>query len=298
MNPPPSSARLDAPPTPDAVPGDQTQPLPGREAHMQPPPEHDDPRYRGSGKLQGRVAIITGADSGIGKAVAIAFAKEGAHCVLSYLDEHDDAEDSRCKVEKHGVRCLLVPGDLRQREHCEHVVEQAVRSFGAIDVLVNHAGEQYQTDELEHVDDDAMRHVFETNVFSMFYLTRAALRHMKPGASIVNTLSVVAYKGSAMLLDYSASKGANLGFTRALAASLAERGIRVNGVAPGPIWTPLIPASFSPDKLACFGRDVPLRRPGQPFELAPAYVYLASDIDSSYVTGQVLHVNGGMPVGS
>lgn len=265
---------------------------------MQPPPEHDDPRYVGSGKLQGKVAVITGADSGIGKAVAIAFAKEGAHCVLSYLDEHDDAEDARRQVEKYGGRCLLLPGDLRQREHCEHVIEQAVRTFGSIDVLVNHAGEQYQTDTLEQVDDDAMRHVFETNVFSMFYLTRAALRHMKPGSSIVNTLSVVAYKGNPMLLDYSASKGANLGFTRALAAALAERGIRVNGVAPGPIWTPLIPASFSPDKVAAFGRDVPLQRPGQPFELAPAYVYLASDIDSSYVTGQVLHVNGGMPVAS
>jgi NAD(P)-dependent dehydrogenase (short-subunit alcohol dehydrogenase family) len=272
------------------------QSLPGDEASMHPRASHDDPRYRGSGKLDGKVAIITGADSGIGKAVAIAFAKEGARCVLSYLDEHEDAEDSRQQVQHHGGDCVLVPGDLRSRAHCEHVVEQAMSRYGAIDVLVNHAGEQYQTDSLEDVDDEALRHVFETNVYSMFYLSRAALRHMKPGAAIVNTVSVVAYKGQPLLLDYSASKGANLAFTRALAASLADKGIRVNGVAPGPVWTPLIPATFRGDKLENFGKDVPLGRAGQPCELAPAYVYLASDIDSAWVTGQVLHVNGGIPV--
>jgi NAD(P)-dependent dehydrogenase (short-subunit alcohol dehydrogenase family) len=276
----------------------QQQELPGDEKRMHPLPRHEDPAYRGSGRLRGKVAVITGADSGIGKAVAIAFAKEGARCVLSYLDEHDDVHDTQRQVQAHGSECVLLPGDLRQREHCERVIDTALSHFGALDLLVNHAGEQYQTDSLEQVDDQAMQRVFETNVFSMFYLARAALRHMKPGAAIINTLSVVAYKGNPMLLDYSASKGATLAFTRALAASLADKGIRVNGVAPGPIWTPLIPASFSPDKLESFGRDTPMGRPGQPHELAPAYVFLASHADSSYITGQVIHVNGGIAVGS
>ena len=201
--------------SPQDLPGQQ---LPGREASMHPRPVHEDPRYRGSGKLDGKVAIITGADSGIGKAVAIAFAKEGARCVLSYLDEHEDAQDAQAQVRRHGGDGLLVPGDLRSRAHCEHVVEQALRRYGALDILVNHAGEQYQTDTLEDVDDVALRHLFETNVYSMVYLSRAALRHMKPGAAMVNTVSVVAYKGQPLLLDYSASKGANLAFTRALAA--------------------------------------------------------------------------------
>ena len=275
------------------LPGQQ---LPGREASMHPGPVHEDPRYRGSAKLAGKVAIITGADSGIGKAVAIAFAKEGARCVLSYLDEHEDARDALEQVRRHGGDGLLVPGDLRSRAHCEQVVEQALRRYGALDILVNHAGEQYQTDTLEDVDDVALHHLFETNVYSMFYLSRAAVRHMKPGAALVNTVSVVAYKGQPQLLDYSASKGANLAFTRALAASLADKGIRVNAVAPGPVWTPLIPATLHGTRLETFGRDVPMGRAAQPHELAPAYVYLASDIDSAYVTGQVLHVNGGIPV--
>ncbi len=281
---------------PESRPPLPRQHLPGREASMHPRPEHEDPRYRGSGKLEGKVAIITGADSGIGKAVAIAFAKEGARCVLSYLDEHEDARDAREQVRRHGGDALLVPGDLRSRAHCEHVVEQALSHYGALDILVNHAGEQYQTDTLDDVDDAALRHLFETNVYSMFYLSRAALRHMKPGAVIVNTVSVVAYRGQPLLLDYSASKGANLAFTRALAASLADKGIRVNAVAPGPVWTPLIPATLHGTGLESFGRDVPMGRAAQPHELAPAYVYLASDIDSAYVTGQVLHVNGGIPV--
>lgn len=276
----------------------QQQELPGQEKIMQPIPEHDNPSYKGSGKLKNKVAIITGGDSGIGKAVAIAFAKEGARIVISYLNEEEDANDAKEQVEKYGGECLLLPGDIRERSHCDKIVETTINKFGKLDILVNHAGEQYQTDNIYKVEDSRLKHIFETNVFSMFYLTRAAMKHMKKGASIINTISVVAYKGNPILLDYSATKGANLAFTRALAASVADKGIRVNGVAPGPIWTPLIVASFSPDKLKSFGEDTPLKRPGQPYELAPAYVFLASDIDSSYVTGQVIHVNGGTPVSS
>jgi len=276
----------------------QQQELPGEEKLMRPIPRHDNPNYKGSGKLKDKVAIITGADSGIGKAVAIAFAKEGAKLVLSYLKEHEDAADTKTQVEKYEGECVLIAGDLRDKKHCEQVVLTAIEKFGKLDILINHAGEQYQTNSLEDVSEEQLKHVFETNVYSMFYLTQAALKYMKEGASIVNTVSVVAYKGNPFLLDYSATKGANLAFTRALAASLAEKNIRVNGVAPGPIWTPLIPASFSPDKLEKFGKDTPLGRPGQPYELASAYVYLANNIDSSYVTGQVIHVNGGLPVNS
>ena len=271
------------------------QQLPGREASMHPRPVHEDPRYRGSAKLAGKVAIITGADSGIGKAVAIAFAKEGARCVLSYLDEHEDARDALEQVRRHGGDGLLVPGDLRSRAHCEQVVEQALRRYGALDILVNHAGEQYQTDTLEDVDDVALHHLFETNVYSMFYLSRAAVRHMKPGAALVNTVSVVAYKGQPQLLDYSASKGANLAFTRALAASLADKGIRVNAVAPGPVWTPLIPATLHGTRLETFGRDVPMGRAAQPHELAPAYVYWPATSTAPTSPGRCCTSTAGFP---
>lgn len=276
----------------------QKQNLPGEEKFMRPLAQHDNPNYRGSGKLKDKVAIITGADSGIGKSVAIAFAKEGAKLILSYLSEHEDAQDTKIQVEKYGGECVLISGDLRDKNHCERIVSVTIDKFSKLDILINHAGEQYQTDSLEDVKDDKLQHLFETNVFSMIYLARAALQRMQEGSCMVNTVSVVAYKGNPKLLDYSASKGANLAFTRALAASVAEKGIRVNGVAPGPIWTPLIPASFTPDKLESFGKDTPLKRPGQPYELVAAYVYLASNIDSSYVTGQVIHVNGGIPVNS
>jgi NAD(P)-dependent dehydrogenase (short-subunit alcohol dehydrogenase family) len=276
----------------------QQQELPGNEKNMQPYPIHDDPQYKGSGKLKGKVAIITGADSGIGKAVAVAFAKEGANIVASYLCEEKDAEDTKEKVEQYGGKCLLIKGDIRKSIHCNSIIEQTIKTFDKLDILVNHAGEQYETKDLTDITDESLQHLFETNVYSMIYLTRAALKYLSEGASIINTVSVVAYKGNPLLLDYSASKGANLAFTRALAADLAEKGIRVNGVAPGPIWTPLIPASFSPENLAEFGKNTPLKRMGQPYELAPAYVYLASNIDSSYVTGQVIHVNGGTPVNS
>ncbi|MCC2626329.1 MAG: ydaD 1 [Burkholderiales bacterium] len=276
----------------------QQQNLPGEEQKMDPIPIHDNPDYIGSGKLKNKVAIITGGDSGIGKAVAIAFAKEGAKLVISYLNEDEDALDTKAQIEKYNGQCLLVKGDLSVSKMSAYLVGQTIEKYGKLDILVNHAGEQYQTDDLSDVNDKNLEDIFQVNVFSMFYLTKEALKHMQSGGAIINTVSVVAYKGNPKLLDYSATKGANLAFTRALAASLASKGIRVNAVAPGPIWTPLIPASFSPDKLEEFGKDTPLKRPGQPFELAPAYVYLASEIDSSYVTGQVIHVNGGIPVNS
>lgn len=274
----------------------QTQNLPGYEAKMHPQPESEDPNYKGSGKLKGKVAVITGADSGIGKAVAIAFAKEGADIVASYLCEDEDAHTTLQRVTELGRTCILIPGDIGESRHCDFIIAETIKKFGKIDILVNHAGEQDQTNSLDDVTDEKLEKIFRVNVFSMFYLARGALKHMQRGASIINTVSVVAYEGNPLLLDYSATKAANVGFTRALSQSLAKKGIRVNGVAPGPIWTPLIPASFEADHVAEFGQDTPLGRPGQPYELAPAYVYLASEADSSYVTGQVLHVNGGKVV--
>lgn len=274
----------------------QTQNLPGYEAKMHPQPESEDPNYKGSGKLKGKVAVITGADSGIGKAVAIAFAKEGADIVASYLCEDEDAHTTLQRVTELGRTCILIPGDIGESTHCDFIIAETIKKFGKIDILVNHAGEQDQTNSLDDVTDEKLEKIFRVNVFSMFYLARGALKHMQRGASIINTVSVVAYEGNPLLLDYSATKAANVGFTRALSQSLAKKGIRVNGVAPGPIWTPLIPASFEADHVAEFGQDTPLGRPGQPYELAPAYVYLASEADSSYVTGQVLHVNGGKVV--
>lgn len=277
----------------DVVRPPQQQSLPGSEAAMQPRPIDEDTHYLGSQKLANKTAIITGGDSGIGKAVAIAFAKEGADVVISYLCEHDDALTVKQRVEELGRKCVLVAGDISTSEQCNKIVTTALNEFGKIDVLVNHAGEQEQTNDLSDITDEKLEHIFKVNVFSMFYLTRAALKHLKAGASIINTVSIVAYEGNPLLLDYSATKAAGVGFTRALAQALAKKNIRVNGVAPGPIWTPLIPASFDADKVASFGTQTPMGRAGQPYELAPAYVYLASDVLSSYVTGQVLHVNGG-----
>ncbi|MDD3265943.1 MAG: SDR family oxidoreductase [Burkholderiales bacterium] len=276
----------------------QQQELPGNEAKMEPRPLHDDPKYIGSGKLKDKVAIITGGDSGIGKAIAIAFAKEGAKLVISYLNEDGDANDTKTQLEKYNAQCMLIKGDLSLSKTSKQIVDKTIEAYGKLDILVNHAGEQYQTDSLQDVTDNSLENIFKVNVFSFFYLTRESLKHMKEGATIINTISVVAYKGNPSLLDYSSTKGANLSFTRALAASLAEKGIRVNGVAPGPVWTPLIPASFSPDKLKEFGKNTPMSRPGQPFELAPTYVFLANNTDSSYITGQVIHVNGGTPISS
>ena len=266
---------------------------PGIESKMRPRPKADDPvHHRGSGKLEGKVALITGGDSGIGRAVAIAFAREGADVAIAYLDEHGDAEETARRVEAEGARCLLLAGDLGEEELCGEVVRQTVEELGRLDVLVNNAAEQHPCERLEDLPAEQLERTFRTNLFAYFYLTKAALPHLTKGSAIVNTTSVTAYRGSEHLLDYAASKGAIVSFTRSLAKNLAPRGIRVNGVAPGPVWTPLIPASFDEEKVATFGGNVPMERPGEPEEIAPSFVFLASD-DASYMTGQVLHPNGG-----
>jgi NAD(P)-dependent dehydrogenase (short-subunit alcohol dehydrogenase family) len=269
----------------------------GSEAEMRPRPQFEDARHRGSGKLEGRVALITGADSGIGRAVAVAFAREGADVGIGYLDQHGDAEETRCEVEQEGQRAMVYAGDVGDERVCRDMVEHFAREFGRLDILVNNAGEQHPCQSILELTDEQLQRTFRTNIFSMFYLTRAALPHLEKqeGANIINTASVTAYKGNPMLLDYSSTKGAIVAFTRSLSQGLAEKGIRVNGVAPGPIWTPLIPSTFPPDKVAEFGKDVPLKRPGQPEEVASCYVFLASN-DASYMTGQILHPNGGSVV--
>ncbi len=269
---------------------------PGLRSEMTPQPRSDDPSYRGSGKLDGKVALITGGDSGIGRAVAIFFAKEGADIAILYLNEHDDAEDTKREVEAQGRRCLTVAGDVGDERFCQQSIEQTVRELGGLDVLVNNAAEQHPKESIEEISEDQLVRTFRTNIFGMFFMTKAALPHLKEGSAIINTTSVTAFKGSSHLLDYSATKGAIVAFTRSLSQGLAEKGIRVNSVAPGPIWTPLIPATFPEEAVANFGKDVPLQRPGQPEEVAPCYVFLASD-DSSYMTGQTLHPNGGTVVG-
>lgn len=259
---------------------------------MTPRPVSENFQLRGSGRLAGKVALITGGDSGIGRAVALAFAKEGANVAIGYLDESTDAVETRKRVESLGRACLLLPGDVGDSKECERMVTATLAKFQTIDVLVNNAAEQHPQDSLEKISDEQLERTFRTNIFAYFYLTRAVLPYMKKGAAIINTTSVTAYRGSPQLLDYSATKGAIVAFTRSLALSVAERGIRVNAVAPGPIWTPLIPSTFPKEKVATFGTDVPMKRAGEPEEVAPSYVFLASP-ESSYITGQVLHPNGG-----
>lgn len=266
---------------------------PGIEAELDPQPKVIRYLYKGAGKLRGKVALITGGDSGIGRSVAVHFAREGADVAIVYTPREEvDAQETKRLVEAEGRQCLLLNGDLRNSVFCQQVVEDTVRRFGKLNILVNNAGVQYQNQDLEQISDDELQKTFETNIYAIFRVTRAAIPHLHEGDSIINTTSVTAYQGRADLLDYSSTKGAIMSFTRALSSNLAEKKIRVNGVAPGPIWTPLNPASVPAKEVAVFGKDVPMKRPGQPSEVGPAYVFLASD-DASYITGEILHPNGG-----
>lgn len=276
----------------------QHQPVqPGLEYIMCPRPIFNNPDYRGSGKLQNKVVLITGGDSGIGRAVSLAFAKEGADIAIVYFNEHRDAKETKELVENEGSKCILIPGDLREESFCKQIVEDTISAFGCLDVLINNAGVQFPQSRLEDISTAQLEDTFRTNIFPLFHVTKAALPHLKKGSVIINTASITAYAGSKLLIDYSSTKGAIVSFTRSLSLSLVSRGIRVNGVAPGPIWTPLQPSSYSAEYITTFGTDTPMKRAGQPVELAPVYVYLASD-DSTYVTGQIFHVNGGGFIGS
>ncbi|MBV8614364.1 MAG: SDR family oxidoreductase [Acetobacteraceae bacterium] len=268
---------------------------PGHEGEMRTKPDHGETSYEGSGKLAGRAAIITGADSGIGRAVAIAFAREGADVLIAYLNEHDDARETAGWVEKAGRRAVVVPGDVSQQDHCRELVQRAVNEFGRLDILVNNAAMQRTHESLDEISAEEWDQTFRTNIYSQFYLCQAAVPHMKPGAAIVNTTSVNAKTPSPQLLAYATTKGAIANFTAGLAQLLAEKGIRVNCVAPGPIWTPLIPSTMPEKKVESFGEQVPLGRPGQPAELAGAYVFLASDY-ASYISGALIPVTGGKPM--
>lgn len=279
--------------TPTGFPQQHQDAQPGSQQLMDPVPVTDNPFYRGSEKLANKVAIITGGDSGIGQAVAIAFAKEGADLVIAYYSQKEDAEKTVQMMQATGRRCVLVECDLKKEESAALVTDTAMKEFGHIDILVNNIAVQYPQNSLEDITAEQLNNTFSTNVISYFFMTQKVLPHLKAGASIISTTSVTAYKGHPTLIDYSATKGAIVSFTRSLSLSLAANGIRVNAVAPGPVWTPLIPSSFSAQEVEKFGKNVPLGRAGQPFELAPTYVYLASE-DSAYVTGQVFHVNGGV----
>lgn len=265
---------------------------PGHESHLEPKPDWQ-PRYAGSERLKGKVALITGGDSGIGRAVAALFAREGADIAIVYLCEHDDAAKTKNIVEQEGRRAITIAADLGDRQLCERAVRQTIDQLGKLDILVNNAGEQHPDNDITDIDENQLRRTFQTNIFGMFFMTQAARPYLKEGAAIINTTSETTYEGSPSLLDYSSTKGAIVGFTRSLAKNLVKDGIRVNAVAPGPIWTPLNPFGGQPrDKLSEFGKDTPMGRPGQPNEVAPSFLFLACE-DASYMTGQVLHPDGG-----
>lgn len=265
---------------------------PGRTEEMLPLPQDHMERYQAAGKLKGKNALITGGDSGIGRAVAIGFAKEGANVAIGYLNETEDAQKTKRAVEAEGVKCILIPGDISNQEFCKTLAKQAMDAFGSINILVNNAAEQHEVKHFEDIPAEQIQQTFATNLFSHMFLTQEILPQMKAGDAIINTASITAYHGHETLMDYSTTKGALVSFTRSLSQSLAKKNIRVNAVAPGPIWTPLIPASFDDEKVAKFGSSTPMGRAGQPDEVAPAYIFLASD-DASYITGQVIHPNGG-----
>lgn len=265
---------------------------PGLETLMNPNPISVNSKYKSSNKLINKVALITGGDSGIGKAVAIAFAEEGADIAISYYNEHEDAEKTKTIIESKGRKCVIFPGNIADEVFCNNLIQNVINSFGSLDILVNNAAVQYPQNSILDITKEQLELTFSTNFFSMFYLCKAAIPHLKNGSTIINTASVTAYEGHETLIDYSSTKGAIVSFTRSLSLNLSELGIRVNGVAPGPIWTPLIPSSFSKEKVAEFGHNTPIKRAGQPCEVAGAYVFLASE-DSSYITGQFIHVNGG-----
>ena len=274
----------------------QRQPQqPGRERKMKPRPQFEKPTHRGTGKLEGKVALITGGDSGIGRAIAVSFAKEEASMAIVYLNEHRDAEETQRLVRAQGAKCILISGDVGDEDFCREAVEQTARELGGLDILVNNAAEQHPQESIEKITGKQLEKTFRTNIFSMFYLTKTAMRYLRERSVIINTTSVTAYKGNPQLLDYSSTKGAIVSFTRALSQALAQKKIRVNAVAPGPIWTPLIPSTFPGEKVETFGSDTALGRAGQPAEVASCFLFLASD-DSSYMTGQVLHPNGGTVV--
>lgn len=281
----------------DTLPPQHQEKQPGEEHEMTPEPETIYPDYRGSGKLEGKRTLVTGGDSGIGRAVAVHFAREGADVAILYLDEHEDAKKTKAWIEQEGQRCVLIDGDIADKSFCEQAVEETVSTLGGLNVVVNNAAVQFYREQVEAISEEQLDRTFRTNIYSMFFIVQAARAHLGEGDAIINTTSITAFRGKPTLLDYSSTKGAILAYTRSLAENLVDEGIRVNAVAPGPIWTPLIPASFPEEYVETFGKSTPMGRPGQPKEVGPSYVFLASK-DASYMTGQTLHPNGGQVVGA